>query len=89
MENSSGTGWEVDVAAHDAFTDDGISVDVPGVRLATSGEAWQIFDREARRQLGVSGLAFVEAWQSGQFRDCEETPEVVRVAMLMPGGWQK
>lgn len=65
-----------------------VEITVPGVQLATAGESWQIFDEEAQRQLGMSGLAFMAAWQQGDFRGKEESLEVMRVALLMPGDWE-
>jgi hypothetical protein len=50
----------------------------------TKAEAWEIFDRQARRYLGMSGDEFLRAWDSGVFDQDPDNPEVMRVAMLLP-----
>lgn len=71
-------------AAHDEIAE----INVPGVYMLTPGESWQLFDQEAQRELGMSGLAFMAAWQNGEFFAAEERLDVMRVAMLMPGAWE-
>ena len=45
------------------------------VHLLTPEEAWESFDEAARRSLGMSGEAFIAAWDA-----------LIRVAMLRPVG---
>ncbi len=47
-------------------------------------ESRELFDQQAERYLGMSGEAFVEAWDSNAFKDPDDSPEVMRVAMLLP-----
>jgi hypothetical protein len=55
-------------------------------RELTHDEGRALLDEEARRLLGMSGDAFIEAWDRGEFRDDPDRPEVTRVAMLLPFG---
>ena len=50
----------------------------------TEEEAAALFDREARRRLGMSGAEFIAAWESGQFDDDPDQPAVMYLAMLLP-----
>jgi hypothetical protein len=50
----------------------------------TEEEAAALFDREARKRLGMSGQAFLEAWESGQFDDDPDQPAIMYMAMLLP-----
>jgi hypothetical protein len=62
-------------------------VSIPGVRMATEEEGQRLFDRQARRTLGISGEEFLERWDSGAYRDVtdpHEANKVRRVAMLIP-----
>jgi hypothetical protein len=56
------------------------------VHEATAKEGRALLDRAARHYLGMSGAAFIRAWEAGEFRRQAERPEVVRVAMLLPFG---
>jgi hypothetical protein len=50
----------------------------------TEEEAAALFDREARRRLGMSGPEFIAAWESGQFDDDPDQPAIMYMAMLLP-----
>lgn len=50
----------------------------------TPEEAYAVFDRQARRYLKIGGDEFLRAWDAGEFDDCADEPQVVRVAMLLP-----
>lgn len=52
----------------------------------TEEEEFEIFDRQARRYLGMSGEQYIEAWNAGAFDDDPDRPEVMRLAMLLPVG---
>jgi hypothetical protein len=45
-----------------------------------------LLDALAQRYLGMTGAAFIEAWDRGEFREDPDRPEVTRVAMLLPLG---
>jgi hypothetical protein len=52
-------------------------------------EGHRLFDREARRLLGMSGDEFLARWDAGEFNDLPDTPEgrqIMRVAYLIPFG---
>ena|SRR6266853_326585 len=50
----------------------------------TEEEAAALFDREARRYLGMSGQEFITAWESGKFDENPDQSDVMYVAMLLP-----
>ncbi len=50
----------------------------------TDEEAYALFDREARRYLGMSGQDFITAWESGKFDADPDQSDVMYVAMLLP-----
>ena len=50
----------------------------------TEEEAYALFDREARRYLGMSGQEFIAAWESGKFDKNPDQSDVMYVAMLLP-----
>ena len=47
-------------------------------------DAWDLFDRVARRELDMSGREFLRQWDAGVFRDDPDRPGLVDVAMLIP-----
>lgn len=59
-----------------------------GIHLVTSDEeAWEIFDQDARHELGISGEEFLRRWDNGEYRDTQDDREgwkVMRVAMMLP-----
>jgi len=54
------------------------------VRELTLEEGRALVDRLARRHLGMSGEAFMRAWEAGELDEQAERPEVVYMAMLLP-----
>lgn len=56
------------------------------VREVTPEERRQIFDEAARYYLGMSGKEFARRWDAGEFDDDPDRREVMRVALLRPGG---
>ncbi len=54
-------------------------------RILTPEEARALFDRQARRYLGISGEGFLRRWDAGEVH-WDDSPEVSRVAMLVPFG---
>jgi hypothetical protein len=62
----------------DAFDDDG------GVRFVDDDEAREIFDRNARRLLGISGDEFLRRYDAGAYNGPLEDREIDKVrAMIM------
>lgn len=57
---------------------------LPPIRELSPEEGQALFDRQARRYVGMSGDEFRRAWESGVFDDDPDRPEVMRVAMLLP-----
>lgn len=57
--------------------------DLPPVRHLTHAEAWEMFDRAAHRYFDMSGEQFIHAWESGEFDDDPDAPNVQWVAMMM------
>jgi hypothetical protein len=60
---------------------------IRGVHVATKHEAHDLFDFQARTQLGISGEEFLERWDAGDYRrlsDPFEASKVQRLAMLIP-----
>jgi hypothetical protein len=55
------------------------------VREIDQTEGRAMLDRAAKEALGVSGDAFVRAWDAGDFAD-DDRPEVAHLAMLLPLG---
>lgn len=52
----------------------------------TTEQQRDLLDREARRNLGISGEEFESRWTSGEFRGNDD-PKVTQVAMLLPDAW--
>ncbi|MCX6023621.1 MAG: hypothetical protein NTZ05_18180 [Chloroflexi bacterium] len=55
-----------------------------GAVILNRREARELFDREARHWLGMSGDEFVAAWEAGKFDDNPDRPEVMTVVLLLP-----
>ncbi len=53
------------------------------VRELTDEQSWELFDEAAQHYLGMSGEAFVQSWESGEFEDPDQ-PEIMSVLMLLP-----
>lgn len=58
------------------------------VRELSREEGRQLFDRQARRYLGISGDEFLEKWDAGEYGDPDDRtknpPGVMQLAMLLP-----
>ena len=63
----------------------GRTEEVP-IRIMTPQEAWERFDRAARRNLRIGGQEFLDAWDAGKFDDDPDRPELMRTIMLRPVG---
>ncbi len=58
------------------------------IREITKEEGRELFDRNARHYLGISGEEFLRRWDAGEYDDPDDRskngPEVMRVASLLP-----
>jgi hypothetical protein len=58
------------------------------VRELSREEGRRLFDRQARRYLGISGEEFLERWDAGEYGDPDDRtknpPGVMQLAMLLP-----
>jgi hypothetical protein len=61
-----------------------VAEDNPQIRELTLEEGRALVDRLARRHLGMSGEAFMRAWEAGELDAQAECPEIVHLAMLIP-----
>jgi hypothetical protein len=60
------------------------SEEVPGVIELSTDEAMAMFDRQARRLVGMPGEDFLRRWDAGEFHPVpDETPEDRRLARLV------
>jgi hypothetical protein len=57
---------------------------IDSVRVVDDKEGYEILDEAARRYLKMSAKEFLEAWDAGKFSDRVDTPDVMRVASLIP-----
>lgn len=58
-----------------------------GIREITKEEGRELFDRNVRRHLGISGEEFIRRWDAGEYDDPDDRskngPEIMRLGMLM------
>lgn len=58
------------------------------VRELSREEGRELFDRQARRYLDMSGDEFLKKWDAGEFGDPDDRtknpPGVMKMAMLLP-----
>jgi hypothetical protein len=57
---------------------------VPEVHELTAEEGQALFDRTARKLLGISGSEFLTRWDRGDYEREREEMAVTKVAMLIP-----
>jgi hypothetical protein len=84
--HTSSASEERTVVENEDLTTDTTYVDtgqLPPVRYLTHEEAWQMFDRQARHHFDMTGEEFIRAWESGEFDDDPDAPNVQWVAMMM------
>jgi hypothetical protein len=56
-------------------------------QVLSASEGRAMFDRQAQRELGISGEEFLRRWDAGLYRPIPDTPEgrkIGRLVMLMP-----
>jgi hypothetical protein len=58
----------------------------PQIQELSKEQARRMFNREAQRYLKMKGKDFIEKWDAGMFNGKSDSPEVMRVAMLLPFG---
>ncbi len=54
------------------------------IRQSSRAEGRKLLDRQTQRHLGISADEFIAAWRAGKYRDEDENPEVVQLAMMIP-----
>ncbi|MBA2693980.1 MAG: hypothetical protein H0U65_16055 [Rubrobacter sp.] len=71
----------MEIVEHAAYTDGSI-------RELSREEGRELFDRQARRYLDMSGDEFLRKWDAGEFGDPDDRtknpPGVMELAMLLP-----
>lgn len=53
----------------------------------TPEEAYELFDRKARRLMNMSGEGFMRRWDAGEYAEIADTPgnlRIMRLALMMP-----
>ena len=55
----------------------------PRSSVVSPEEGRELFDREARHWLGMSGDEFVTAWEGGKFDDDPDRPGVMSMVLMM------
>lgn len=58
------------------------------VQECTPEEGREMLEAAAQRHLGMTAVEFLTSWDSGEFADNPDRPEVIKVAMLIPFGRQ-
>ena len=58
----------------------------PKIKELTKDQARRLFNRQAKHHLNISGKEFIKRWEAGKFNGNADTPEVIRLAMLLPFG---
>jgi hypothetical protein len=58
------------------------------IHECTPQEATEIYDRVARKWMGVSGAEFLQRWDAGEWDgvDLDDVPGLVELWVLMPFG---
>jgi hypothetical protein len=57
---------------------------LPKIGILTPSQGRSLLDRRAKAELKISGKQFVRDWKAGKFARRACSPEVMRVAMLLP-----
>lgn len=71
-------------AKYELHRDEGAAVTDAPIATLTPEEGEQVFDRLARRRLGMSGEEFLRRWDAGEFAaDCER-PGLMEVVLALP-----
>lgn len=58
--------------------------EAPEVQELDAERGQELFDKAARRILGISGDDFLARWDRGEYDEGDEDTAVTRVAMLIP-----
>jgi hypothetical protein len=54
------------------------------IRELTQEEGVALLERQTRRLLGMGADEFIKAWESGDFDDNPDQPELMRLVALIP-----
>jgi hypothetical protein len=57
---------------------------LPPIRWLSDTEGKELFDREAREHLGISGDEFLRRWDGGHYDEDPDRPEIVHLVMMIP-----
>lgn len=59
---------------------------LPPIKELTPDEAWEMFDRNAREWLGISGKEFIRRYQAGEIsaEQLDYDNDVIVLYMMMP-----
>jgi hypothetical protein len=56
---------------------------LPDIRDVSADEAGEIFDRQARKYLGMTGEEFLRKWDAGEIHDPDQA-HIVRQVLMIP-----
>jgi hypothetical protein len=59
-------------------------IDTGTIKELSLEEGRKLLDKQARRYLNMSGDQFIQKWESGEFDDDPDRPEIMRLVMLIP-----
>jgi hypothetical protein len=59
-------------------------IDTGTIKELSLEEGRKLLDKQARRYLNMSGDEFIQKWESGEFDDDPDRPEIMRLVMLIP-----
>ena len=59
---------------------------LPPIKELSPEEAWELFDRQAREWLGISGEEFIRRYEAGEFSEeqLDRDPDIVYLTMKLP-----
>lgn len=59
---------------------------LPPIKELSPDEAWELFDRQSRKWLGISGEEFIRRYDAGEIseNDLDYNSDVIALYMLMP-----
>jgi hypothetical protein len=61
-----------------------VQLESNNVKELTLEQGRSLLDRQARKYLQISGDEFIKKWESGEFGDDPDRPEIMRLVMLIP-----
>jgi hypothetical protein len=58
------------------------------VQTISAADGWSVLEAAAQKHLGMGADEFIRTWDGGGFDGSSDSPNVMRVAMLLPLGRQ-